>query len=319
MLRFTWIIVIALGTWSCAKLTPDPEKKKDEDAAPFGMAGVPKSLYKAEDPSSSQTDIMGNPVAADGSAINLKNLSSVITPEKDIAFTDPYNPYAELPELSSVMAEGPKSPWELSETDAKSKAMREGKPLLIWFSDSSSPMDKAISEELFSRFDFGDWANENMVRLKIDANLKGVRKEAKSMSEGESLYTRRGNYVERLEKQYNIMGHPSFVMLNPSGEVINRYRGYKRGDADYFWGSLKQNVVASNKTYAEWRKGLEKNGYRDWTGHRGRTIFAKLKAYSKGQLVLIEPDGNMLKTKETNLSADDRDWINELKRKRGIQ
>ena len=79
-----------------------------------------------------------------------------------------------LPELSDILGAAPKSrgPWEESETIAKQRAAREGKPLLIWFTDSArSPMCKALNQELFSTPDFGMWASEKIIRLRVDANV----------------------------------------------------------------------------------------------------------------------------------------------------
>ena len=316
MLRVTSIFIVAFATLSCAKLTQAPDKKAAADASPFGPNGIPNMLKSSD----TGTDIMGNPISAAESGVPLKEISKRMTPDEDIFFTDPDNPYGNLPELSSIIGEKPKGPWEDSETIAKQRAMREGKPLLIWFTDSlRSPMDLALEQELFRRNDFAVWANENLVRLKVDSNVRSQVGETDRIYKREDREAEIADYVERLEKQYKIMGHPSLVMLNPSGEVIGRYRGYKRGDADYFWGVLKQAAISSNHNYKAWKEDLEKKGYRDWEGKRGKKIFAKLAAYSKGQLMLIEPDGTRSRTKEANLSREDRAWIDEQKRLRGLE
>jgi hypothetical protein len=107
-------------------------------------------------------------------------------------------------------------------------------------------------------------------------------------------------------------------MLNPSGEVIGRYRGYKRGDADYTWGLIKQGEAASAHAYESWRSSLEKKGYREWRDRNDRKVFAKLTSYSNGTLTLIEPDGTRSRTHENKLSDKDREWLGEQKRIRGL-
>ncbi|MBC8127966.1 MAG: thioredoxin family protein [Gloeobacteraceae cyanobacterium ES-bin-144] len=297
---------------SCAKLGSG-EKKPDEEAqSPFGASGIPPQL-RAKSPES------GTPVTPGGNAPSA-NSSLKITPEEDIVFTDPDNPDATLPELATLLA-APKrrGPWEESETIAKQRAAREGKPLLIWFTDSAtSPMCRALSQELFNTPDFQGWAAEKLIRLKVDAFID-VHDPDLTIDQINTRRIDMKNYVARLKKQYKILGQPSLVLLNPSGEVVGRYRGYKRGDAQYFWGLIKHGEAVSANAYKEWRSGLEKKGYREWEDRNKRKVFARLTSYSNGTLNLIEPDGTRSRTEEGKLSDKDRDWITEQKKLRNMQ
>ena len=242
-----------------------------------------------------------------------------ITPDEDIVFTDPDNPNANIPELATLLEVNKRGPWEASETIAKQRAAREGKPLLIWFTDSaSSPMCKALSQELFSTHDFGAWADEKLVRLRVDANVKEDSPDL-SLDAKETRLIDMAHYGNDLRKRYKILGYPSLVLLNPSGEVVGRYRGYKRGDANFTWGLIKHGEAVSTEAYKAWRGGLEKKGYREWQDRHGRKIFAKLVSYSQGTLVMIEPDGSRAQTNETSLCDKDRQWIAEQKKIRNIQ
>ncbi len=117
--------------------------KKEVEEKPFGPTGIPaplRSTSKVEGGtpvkpgSNSQADIFG------------------ITPQEDIVFTDPDNPDAGIPELANLMSAPKRGPWEDSITIARQEAVREGKPMLLWFTDSSkSPMCKALSQELLDR------------------------------------------------------------------------------------------------------------------------------------------------------------------------
>jgi thioredoxin-related protein len=243
-----------------------------------------------------------------------------LTPEEDIVFTDPDNPDATLPELSTLLSSAPKrrGPWEQSEIIARRRAAREGKPLLIWFTDSArSPMCKALSQELLSTPDFENWAAEKLIRLRVDANVS-VDDPDLSLGDKESRMVDLKHYVTRMKKQYKILGYPVLIMLNPGGEVIGRYRGYKRGDADYTWGLIKQGEAASAHAYQGWRSALEKKGYREWRDRSERKVFARLVSYSKGTLILIEPDGTRSRTHEKQLSDEDREWIEQQKKLRGL-
>lgn len=250
---------------------------------------------------------------------NAQPLPLNVTPQEEIVFTDPDNPDAGIPELANLMAAPKRGPWEESETIARQTAAREGRPILIWFTDSArSPMCKVLSAELFSRPEFESWAAENVVRLRVDTNVSADDPEL-SLDEKISRETEMKAYVARLKKRYRVLGHPSVLMLNPSGEVIERLRGYKRGEADYFWGLIKQNTIAARISSEKWRKKLEAKGYRDWRGESGRKVFAKLSSYSKGTLILIEPGGERFRTQENNLSKDDRKWLADQKTLRGIE
>lgn len=308
MLWQSGCVALALLSGACGLGKKAAVEKKDE---PYGPSGIPPHLRadKGEP---------GTPVAPGGNVAGPQSLEPLFTPQEDIIHTDPDNPEAVIPELSTLLANNQRGPWEESEKIASQRSVREGKPLLIWFTNSqSSPMCKALSEELFSTREFGDWATENLVRLRIDDNVK-ITDPDMSIGDATDLTLRIKDYNAKLKKQYKVMGYPSLVMISPSGAVVGSYRGYKRGDAKFTWGQLKQAKVVSDNAYHGWRAGMEKKGYREWSDRRGRKIFAKLVSYNKGNLVLIEPDGGRARTQENSLSDQDRGWIAEQKKLRNM-
>lgn len=308
---FPWTLVLAVALTSCARLGLGDKPEQKEPAGPFGPTGIPPQLRsKNSDP--------GTPVIAGGN-IPGKPSALNITPEEDIVYTDPDNPDATIPELSTLLSSAKRGPWEESETIAKLRSVREGKPLLIWFTDSaSSPMCKALTQELFSTNDFGSWASEKLVRLRVDANVRISDPDLDLGSSEDRRVTVR-NYNTALKKRYKVMGYPSLILLSPSGEAIGRYRGYKRGEADFLWGQIKHAEAVSAESYKGWRAGLEKKGYREWQDRKERKIFARLTSYSKGTLTFIEPDGTRSRTREETLSDKDRAWLSEQKKLRNIQ
>lgn len=312
MRHLPWVLLSVVALSSCGMLgvgrKVEDKKKKDE---PFGPTGIPPQL-RAKKPNAATAGI-----SADGGDGQLSLMN--ITPDEDIVYTDPDNPDAVIPELSTLLANSKRGPWEESETIAKQLSMREGKPMLIWFTDSAtSPMCKALSQELFSTNDFGNWATEKLVRLRVDAQVK-ITDPDLDLGSTEDRRVAIKNYGKELKKRYKVLGYPSLILLSPSGEVVGRYRGYKRGDADFLWGQLKHAEIVASKSYEGWRAGLEKKGYREWSDRKDRKIFAKLTSYSDGKLTFIEPDGTRSQTKESSLSRKDRDWIDEQKKLRGIQ
>ena len=310
MRRFLpWLFAAAVALSSCARLGlghhPKPAAKTS-DFGGSGASGIPPQLRaKAKEG--------GTPVTPGGNAP--KSASPLhFTPEEDIVFTDPDNPDAKLPELSSLLPAPKRGPWEISETIAKQRAAREGKPLLIWFTDSArSPMCKALAQELFATPAFEQWASEKLIRLRIDAQQQVTDPDLSLDEKGTQLVEIK-DYVTRLKKQYKALGYPSVFLLNPSGEVIGRYRGYKRGEAEYFWGQLKHGEAVSTTAYQGWRSGLENKGYREWHDRKDRKVFAKPTAYANGMVTLIEPDGTRSRTHENQLSDQDRAWLAEQKK-----
>lgn len=309
MIRFitSTLAFSAVALSSCAKIGGLGKAGEKEEPRPFGQTGIPPQLRQR------------GGSAGDGVAVTPGGNLPFITPEEDIVYTNPDNPEADIPELTDLLSIAKRGPWEESETIAKQRAMREGKPLLIWFTDSqSSPMCKALSQELFSTHEFGNWATDKLVRLRVDAAVR-ITDPDLDLGSSEDRRIRVIRYVADLKKRYKVMGHPSLVMLSPSGEVLIRPRGYKRGDADFLWGVLKQGEVAAAVSYQGWREGLAKKGYREWSDRRGRKIMAKLISYQNGTLILIEPDGKRARTKEQSLSDGDRAWIAEQKKLRSIE
>lgn len=305
MIRSMAVFSSCLLMVSCG-IGGNKEKKKEDQ--PFGATGIPPELRAKK----------GNEgtIVTPGGNMNAERLAAAITPEEDIVFTDADNPDQGLPELGTLLSETKKGPWEESEAVALRRASREGKPLLIWFTDAKSAPSKALSEELFSRADFGEWANEKLIRLKVDAN---PTVEMDSLGEQQDKKITLFNEAVAIKKRYKVLGHPTLLLLSPSGQVMGRYRGYTRGNADFTWGLIKQGEVASNATYSKWRKDLENKGYREWQDNRGRKVFAKLLSYHEGDLIFIEPDGLRSKTKESRLSSQDQDWIKQQKMLRGIR
>jgi thioredoxin-related protein len=300
-IAFTPVMVIT----SCG-LVGGGDGKEKKEANPFGPTGIPPMLRRKGPEGTAVTPGGNNP----GQGLT-------ITPEEDLVFTDPDNPDAGIPELSSVLSAPKKGPWEESESIARRKSYREGKPLLIFFTDSmSNPMCKALDDELFSRHDFGNWANEKLIRYRVDVN---ERVEAESLGKQVDLQIRTKTEKNELKKRYKVLGHPTLIVLNPSGEVIGRYRGYQRGQADFTWGQLKHAEIVSTNSNQQWRKDLEKKGYREWQDNKSRKVFARLVSYSKGELVLVEPDGFQSKTHENRLSDEDQSWIKRQKEIRGIR
>jgi thioredoxin-related protein len=249
------------------------------------------------------------PTPAPGTTVNPPGF----TAEEDIMFTNADDPESSLPQLSTILTEpaNKRNSWQDSLAGAKRMATREGKPLLLWFTDSvRSPLCKVLSQELFETQDFEKWAKENLIRVRVDASGE-VSDSTLSLDQKESMRVSLKNYAKDLKSRYKVLGHPSLVLLQPNGQVVDQYRGYKSGQSEMTFGLIKQGVSVAQAAYKEWRSDMEQKGYRDWHDRKGRSVFAKLNRYQAETLILIEPDGARSRTTLRELCDVDQNLLKQ--------
>lgn len=221
---------------------------------------------------------------------------------------DPDKPMNGLDDLWQV---GPQDNWYESYTEVMRLARKEGKPVLMWFSNTNSkspnPSNQALDDELFSTGVFETWAAEKVVRLRVDSNINESDDDKK---------VKKREYVNDLKKRYKIHGAPVVIMLSPRGSSFGKYIGYKRGDASFYHGRLKSAYRNAMTDYGKWREEYEAKGYRVWHDSKGRKVFAKPKALKGNMLYLIDPDGKKSKTSLNKLSKEDRNWVHDYQKKK---
>jgi thioredoxin-related protein len=307
------ITFLSLANCSLMKLgkeeTAEQKAEKQKAEMPFGPSGIPPQL-RSKAPSMNATIDSGSGVPASEVSVALANHPTA----NNIVWTDPDSDTAQLPELQKLLAAPKREVWEKSEGLAKRMAAREGKCVLIWFTDSQrSPYCKTLSKELFGKTEFGDWAKEHTIRVIVDESALAPRGEKNN----EEVIAKEN--VDAMKKRYKAIGNPLLIVLSPKGESLGRFAGYKTGDADFLWGKLKYAVNVGESNYGDWVKSMEKRGYRQWQDRTNRKVIAKLVSYYQGKLIFVEPDGNRFKAEESNLSDSDQSWISTEKKKRNIQ
>ncbi len=249
-------------------------------------------------------------LSSDGLSTAQSLSSSIgITKEEDIVWA-PEDPDEAIDGELEELWKSPESvTWHLSHKEAMRYARESGKPVLIWFTDSvRSALCKALNNELFSSDAFNSWATDKVVRVRIDAAIPGSRS-------GENDWTQKRKAIEKLKKNYRVHGHPTVILLSPNGRSIDQYRGYKKGNPDYYWGRIKGAVTQAESDYGAWREKLEKRGYRMWTNRKGRKTFSKLYRFTGENITLIDPEGKRGTTSFNKLSDADQTWVLQEKQK----
>lgn len=231
--------------------------------------------------------------------------------DDDIVWTNPDDPDAPLEGFEEVLLSSSQQDggWGPSYFEGARQAVREGKPMLMWFTDTQrSPLCRSLSAEVFSDFAFEEWAVDRLVRVRIDFNVK---------ADGEDDRLRKKGYLAKLKKRYKVRGLPTVLILASDGTVTGRYQGYTRGGGEFYWGKLKNATLTAEEQTRSWKLRMEKKGYRVWKNRKDMQLFARLLRYSEGELRLVEPSGKQIVAKEESLSDEDQAWIRAELAKRG--
>ena len=116
----------------------------------------------------------------------------------------------------SLMAD--EATWTTSVPEAKAKAEKEGKLILLHFTGSDwCPWCKKLDAEVFSKPEFSEYAKKNLVLVKVDF--------PHHISQSEDLV--KAN--KELKSDYKITGFPTLVLINPDGKVVWKQVGYAEG------------------------------------------------------------------------------------------
>jgi hypothetical protein len=290
------VVAMSAVLMSCGTLSRSARAVSGKLRSINNEPGNLKSNQHAIDQDSGQglNALRGNSVVA--------RVGQLATREEEIVWApeDPDIPIAELEGLV-VDDDNPMDSWFEDYGKAMKKARVEGKPVMIWFTRTkNSPLCKRLSSELFVHKEFEDWADANVIRLRVDSNIKESNTAKRKDRE---------RYVAGLKKRYRAMGQPVVVIISPRGTEFGKYRGYKPGSAEFYFGRLRNAQRTAQQDHTSWKSEMESKGYRTWHDARGRAVFAKVVRYRDGKIWLVEPDGKKSSTKVSKLSAEDRQFI----------
>lgn len=243
--------------------------------------------------------------------------SAAFARSEDIVWTTPDQTEDALSEeLQEILGRERKDdgPWLRSYRRAVSKAQGEGKPLLIWFTDSRrSALCKKIDRDVFAKPGFEEWAQDRIVKVAVD---KEVGDRTSLDSEGAQAAARY-KYNEKLRRKYKVLGYPTIILQMPDGRIKRTMRGFTNADSELYFGQLQGDVKEAQEEIASWRASLQAKGYRDWKSRDGASIFCKLVKYTPERVTLVNAMGRRYKVPVSRLSAADQAWLEAEKGRRG--
>lgn len=199
------------------------------------------------------------------------------------------------------------STWTKDYKKAIQEAREEGKPLLIWFSNSRGSTTSALlSEELFANSEFNTWVAQNYSTLLVD------KADTADVMEDKEIINQRKRYHKKITERFSVRGSPEVLVLDFNGEVFARYRGYTKGEANFYWGRLKVANQGAKLSYGIWREKMEKKSYRMWHSTDGfKKKFARLTKVEGENISLVTPEGKRFTQPLNSFSSLDRNWIAE--------
>jgi thioredoxin-related protein len=131
--------------------------------------------------------------------------------------------------LSSTiaLAEGWMTDWEA----AKAKAKAENKPILINFTGTDwCGWCIKIEKEVFSKKEFKDYAEKNLVLMEVDFPKK----------KEQSPELKKQN--KALDKEFAIEGYPTVYLLDAEGKKISEEIGYREGGPEAYTKHLQELI-----------------------------------------------------------------------------
>ena len=264
---------------------------------------------------------LGNPLLASRGDINAVNVNVATSAElesvdngsdEELIWTDPDNPDAEIPGLTDAFENRLQgNTWQLNFTNAVRMARRQEMPLVIWFHDSVlSSRSKELGEDYLNTKEFDAFCHNRVVRLRLDAG-------ASISDTGADNAPYSYQKINALKKSYGLKEKPAVAVVSPNGRIVARLDGYD-GHMPAFRAELTEGVARAEQEYRSYKEKLRARGYRDWHARRGsKSIFAKVMRVddAKGVVYLKESGGRTSRTRLSNLSEEDVEYLDELRRK----
>jgi len=119
--------------------------------------------------------------------------------------------------------------WQTGLPAALVQARSQQKPVLLDFTGSDwCPPCRQLNNRVFASPEFKSYADSNLVLVQVDF--------PRSKPQSEEL--KKSN--EALQKQYEVEGFPTIILLSPEGKILKRETGYGGATAVDFITALEQ-------------------------------------------------------------------------------
>ena len=125
--------------------------------------------------------------------------------------------------LLGLSASASEVTWLTDYDQAVSKAKAEKHPILVDFTGSDwCPVCAQMEKDVLSQPQFEDYAKKNLVLLRLDFPVS------------KPLPQKQQDQNNALQQRYGVEAFPTFLVIDPSGKVIQAYSGYVPGGPSGF-------------------------------------------------------------------------------------
>ena len=120
--------------------------------------------------------------------------------------------------------------WEENLETALQKAKTENKAVLVNFTGSDwCQWCIKLSDEVFSKSEFEDYANDNLILVRLDFP-RNIEQSAETKT-----------YNNQLAQKYGVQGFPTILLFNSSGSLV-KTTGYQPGGPVTYINDLKSSL-----------------------------------------------------------------------------
>ena len=199
--------------------------------------------------------------------------------------------FLEFALLAVAPIKGYEAGWWTDFDKAKTIAARDGKALMVNFTGSDwCGFCIKLEGEVFSKSEFKDWADEKVVKVKVDFPQSKVQPQWEIAQN------------QKLQEKYQIQGYPTIVFMNSEGKVYGE-SGYLPEPGAKAWTAYADKILSqpiAEQTSAEVSGEYpaivkDKNLYakNDYRGKKGPkyefgTYLSATKPDLKGKIVVVD-------------------------------
>lgn len=255
--------------------------------------------FKDDDTTKTKAKPQINPQAIGGTSQAPVTAADVST--EGLMVTNPDDPDLEMPELEAAVKNNTGDEWIQSYNHAQAQALRQQRPLLVWFTNSQrSPTCKALSREVFASKDFQSLCDSQLLRCRIDEAVNDNKDQVKQAKR---------DYVKELRQRYNIRGNPTVIIFSADGQIVDTIKGYSPGNSDFTIARIKKMSAVAATRFEQSKQRLANSGFHNFTLPDGGKLMAKPLTLQNGHVTLQSSNGAVISTKLSSLQPADRQVV----------